>query len=269
MKKKLLTAVLLSAAAITLVVATVFTTVALLTASSAVSNVFTIGDVKIEMLETSVDINGVPLDPVAKTDRNSYHLKPGNSYTKDPTIYIRSTLGNDEMFLFIKSSNQIRSIESGNVAGEENPAPTMRQQMEANGWVEFIQSGNGVEIVWVYGSRNPVTGVITPRPVSITSTQMDAAGNVLPGAVAGEFKLCQNFTVAKGADISTYAAAKVTFNAFAIQNSGLGVTENDQHQLISAAWDALKSTYSYEGGITDPKNPYSSTADPYAPVPQN
>lgn len=259
MKKKLLTAALLSAAAITLVVVTVFTTVALLTASSAVSNVFTIGDVKIELLETAVDIDGKPVSPAATTDRNSYHLKPGNSYRKDPTVYIRSTLGNDEMFLFIKSSNQIREIEAGN-NGEA--ALTMRKQMEANGWVEFVQSGNGVEIVWVYGTRDETTGVITPKAVSINSTQK-------AGANPGEFKLCENFTIAKTADISTYNAAKVTFNAFAIQNTGLGVETNENHELISAAWEALKNTYSYEGGIADPRNPYSSSASPYEPVPKN
>ena len=55
MKKKLITAALLTVAAITLVVATVFTTLAFLADSSAVSNTFTVGNVGIDMKESPVD----------------------------------------------------------------------------------------------------------------------------------------------------------------------------------------------------------------------
>ena len=61
MKKKLLTAMILTLAAVALVVATVFTTIAYLTASSAVSNTFTVGNVAITMFETKVDENGVQM----------------------------------------------------------------------------------------------------------------------------------------------------------------------------------------------------------------
>ncbi|MBO5021465.1 MAG: hypothetical protein J6D52_12440 [Clostridia bacterium] len=273
MKKKVLTAAILTFAAITLVVVTVFTTVALLSASSAVSNVFTIGEVKIEMLESKVDSNtGLPDPSGAKTDGNSYHLKPGLSYTKDPTIYIRNTLGNggDTMYLFVKSNNQIRNIEAGN-NGET--ALTMRKQMEANGWVEFVQSGDGMEIVWVYGTRDSQTGIIRPRSVGINSKQIGADGQELTGANAGEFRLCEEFTIAQSADITSYAAAKVNFTAYAIQDSGIlpeGVVD-EKNNIAKYAWTALKNAYDYEGGIVNPKNPYNGATgdDAYEPVPGN
>ena len=257
MKKKFLTAALLTFAALTLVVVTVFVTIAYLTASSAVSNVFTVGNVGIAMYETKVDsYSGEPSSPLTEVDANSYHLVPGQKYTKDPTIRITSK--EDSMYLFVKSSNQIRKIEAGNQkdVAPEVKATSMRAQMEANGWVEFVRSGDGIEIVWVYGKRNG-DGVITPTPVSPADKQFKKDGT-LGSKPAGEFILCENFTIADNADVSLYSAAKVNFTAFAIQKTGIAGTQE--------AWEAIKETYPYEGGIINPVNPYNPTAAPYAPV---
>ncbi|MBR2987254.1 MAG: SipW-dependent-type signal peptide-containing protein [Clostridia bacterium] len=264
MKKKLLTLVAVILAAAALVAASVAGTVAYLTASSAVSNVFTVGNVSMTMFEHKVDPIDGTADPNVEVDTNTYHLVDGKTYAKDPTIRVTST---DSMYLFVKSSNQIRTIEAGNVTASTNKDgnPTMRKQMENNGWVEFVQSGDGVEIVWVYGTRDPATGVITPVAVNKESQ------NSIPGktgnTVKGEFSLCEEFTVAdKGIDITLYAAAKVTFTGFGIQST---LTVNDGN-VAKTAWDALKSTYPYEGGIVNPVNPYDSTKtgdDAYVPVP--
>lgn len=266
MKKKFLTAALLTFAALTLVVVTVFVTIAYLTASSAVSNVFTVGNVGITMFESKVDsYTGEPLDPVIEVDANSYHLVPGQNYTKDPTIRITSK--EDSMYLFVKSSNQIRKIEAGNQvnATEAEKATSMRAQMEANGWVEYVRSGDGIEIVWVYGKRNTGTGVITPTPVNPETQQVKKDGT-LGSKPEGEFILCEDFTIADNADVSLYAAAKVNFTAFAIQKTGIAGTQ--------AAWEAIKETYPYEGGIINPVNPYytkptdgEAQYGPYDPVP--
>ncbi|MBE6762071.1 MAG: hypothetical protein E7551_07260 [Ruminococcaceae bacterium] len=260
MKKKFLTAALLTFAALTLVVVTVFVTVAYLTASSAVSNVFTVGDVSITMYETKVDANGTAVTPYTEVDTNSYHLVPDKTYLKDPTIRITSKLAEDEMYLFVKSSNQIRKIEAGNQADATNDekATSMRAQMEANGWVEYVRSGDGIEIVWVYGTRDTATGVITPTAVGPDDKQILKNGNEGPKQ-AGDFVLCNEFTVAHDANVSLYAAAKVNFTAFAIQTTGV--------ETIQKAWEAIKTTFPYEGGIINPVNPYNnSSTNPYDAV---
>ena len=257
MKKKLLTLVAVILAAAALVAASVAGTVAYLTASSAVSNVFTVGNIAISMPETKVKPDGTATGE-PRTDTNSYHLVPGHTYIKDPTIFITSET--DEMYLFVKSSNQIRSIENGNRSGatEAEKATTMRKQMEANGWVEFVQSGDGIEIVWVYGTRDENTGLITPTPVDKNTKQTQRGAEV----TAGEFQLCGTFTIAGNAKVDTYAAAKVTFTAFAIQTTAMN---ND----VKTAWEAIKDSFPYEGGIANPKNPYTNQEgfDPYAPYP--
>lgn len=268
MKKKLITAALLTVAAITLVVATVFTTLAFLADSSAVSNTFTVGNVGIDMKESPVDENGAVISGAPKVDGNSYHLKPNGTYVKDPTIYIETTNANDSMFLYVKSNNMIRNVEAGNVKDKDgNPIPTtkktMRQQMEANGWVEFIQSGDGVEIIWVYGTRDD-NGVITPTPVDCNDTQVRGDGTTGP---KGEFRLCEEFTIGNvdNAALNLYGGTTVTFTGFAIQTSTVDPAGNN---LVKSSWDNIKETFPVNCSINDPKNPYNGLGgeDAYKPV---
>ena len=253
MKKKFLTATVLTLSAIALVACSVWATVAYLTASSSVSNVFTVGDVSITMFETKVDSDGVPVTPYQEVDANSYHLVPGKTYVKNPTIRITSKLEEDEMYLYVKTKNQIRKAEDGNNGGT---SLTMRQQMEANGWVEYVQSGDGVEIVWVYGIRQD-DGVIVPTPVNPSTVQVRRDGQDGP---AGEIQLCDQFTLHKDAKVSLYGGASVTFTAFAIQVSGI--------ETVTAGWDGIKETFPYDCSIIDPVNPYDSAYGPYDPVPK-
>ena len=285
MKKKLLIACSLVLCAVVLVVASVMTTLALLTSSSGVSNVFTVGDVKISMYESKVNSNGekvnasgtpLPADgtPV-KVDTNSYHLVPGETYIKDPTIYINST-ENDNMYLFVKSSNMIRTAEAGNYddrVREGNPTTdtplTMREQMIEHGWIEFLRSGDGVEIVWVYGTRD-TEGNITPTPVNKTTVQKRHG---VEYTVGGEFRLCDDFTVYQHADVSLYGAASVTFTGFAIQKSGFTGDTKTGQELTKAAWEAIKGSFPYQTGIISPINPYvdptnnTDNVGPYDAVP--
>lgn len=278
MKKKFLTAALLTFAALTLVVVTVFVTLAFLADFSAVSNTFTVGSVGIDMKETKVDINGdiIEGEENVKVDGNSYHLVPNETYKKDPTIYIDKTDTKDYMYLFVKSSNQIRGVEAGNIPGANGELPTdakktMREQMEDNGWVEFIRSGDGVEIVWVYGKRDVPTGVITPTPVNCDDVQKIKGQDgalVDSGRAAGEFKLCDNFTIGNvdSTKLGLYGGLTVTFTGFAIQTSEVDATEN---KLVKASWQSIKDTFPVNCSIIKPVNPYDDSLkdeNAYIPV---
>ena len=282
MKKKLLTAVVLTLCAVALVVGSVLTTIALLTSSSGVSNVFTVGNISIDMKESKVNSEGYMVDSqgnviaklndedklvdpegnsidkatlgdkIVKIDTNSYHLLPGKNYIKDPTIYITSDT--DKMYLFVKSANLIRSAEAGNYndrVRDNDPATadtplSMREQMEKYGWVEYVRSGDGTEIVWVYGTRDKATGKITPTVVSKSTHP------VIP--------LCDSFTIHENVDVSVYGAAHVTFTAFAVQTTGFdGADTADSHALTKAAWTAVKNSFPYQCGIVNPVNPYKTT----------
>lgn len=72
---------MLAACAVLLVCISVGATLAYLTDTEAVTNTFTVGQVDIDLYETGPD--GKPVK------ENSYHLIPGQSYKKDPTIYVK------------------------------------------------------------------------------------------------------------------------------------------------------------------------------------
>lgn len=265
MKKKLFTATILTVSAVALVVATVFVTVALLAATAGVTNTFTYGDVGIIMFEHKVGADGKIINPHEEVISNSYHLIPGSSYDKNPTIRITSTQEQDDMYLFVKTRNDIRTAEEKNV-DPTSSNETMREQMEANGWVEFLRSEDGIYIVWVYGTRNPTSGEIIPQPVNCKSTQK-------AGKTEGEFVLFERFTIHKDAKVNLYNAAIVDITAFAMQASSFEMKPDESHEDLKALWEAIKQTFPGPCAIENPVNPYYDRSDPdktitaYEPVP--
>ena len=69
--------------AVLLVVSTVFATLAYFTDAAEVTNTFTVGKVDIDLNESDVDNDG-------DTKENAYHLIPGMSYVKDPTVTVEA-----------------------------------------------------------------------------------------------------------------------------------------------------------------------------------
>ena len=76
-------------------------TIAYLTDKEAVTNTFTVGNVKIKLTETKIE-NGVATDDriqgsATETVGNQYHLLPGLSYKKDPMVTILE--GSEESYI--------------------------------------------------------------------------------------------------------------------------------------------------------------------------
>lgn len=88
--------------ALMLVAASVFGTLAYLTDTDAVTNTFTVGHVDILLDEADVDENGVVEtddkgEELPRVTGNDYHLVPGHSYVKDPTVTVID--GSEESFI--------------------------------------------------------------------------------------------------------------------------------------------------------------------------
>lgn len=93
-------ALLMSLCAVLLVAASVLGTMAYLTDSKDVKNTFTVGNVAITLDEAKVDDNGNAIDKqgkqvtnLADAERvpgNAYKLLPGHTYTKDPTVTVKT-----------------------------------------------------------------------------------------------------------------------------------------------------------------------------------
>ena len=92
-------ALLMMLCAVMLVAASVFGTIAYFTDSESVANTFTVGKVGLKLDEAKVDVAGNPVDKegnvvteLSNAERteegNEYHLIPGHTYVKDPTVTV-------------------------------------------------------------------------------------------------------------------------------------------------------------------------------------
>lgn len=78
---------ILALCAVLLVVGTILGTVAYLQDTAEVVNTFTVGNVHLKLDEAVVDANGDPTGERTESG-NAYHLVPGETYTKDPTVTV-------------------------------------------------------------------------------------------------------------------------------------------------------------------------------------
>ena len=98
--KKSAKALLLSLCAVLLVVASVMGTLAYLTSTDEVKNTFTVGSVAISLDEAKVKTDGTVVENADRVQANEYHLLPGHTYTKDPTIHIDDK--SETAYLYVK-----------------------------------------------------------------------------------------------------------------------------------------------------------------------
>lgn len=107
---------------ISVIVATSLGTIAYFTDSDSVTNTFTVGSVEITLDEADVNEAGQPLgkdekvvekvEDAARVDSNKYHLIPGHTYVKDPTVTVLK--GSEEsyirMLVTINEQNDLNEI---------------------------------------------------------------------------------------------------------------------------------------------------------------
>ena len=247
MKKKLVIAICSIFAVAAIVTGSVLGTIAYLTASAAVSNVFTVGNVQIVMDESKVKPDGT-LDTTynGRVDTNTYHLVPGKQYRKDPQIRVNE--GSEDSYLFVLVRNDLEGI------GPKGATPylTIAEQMEYLGWRPYVRAATGM--VYIYcgasaGNNNksvPTSGaefdaIIAARATTATDETWTASLTVQNGV----YNLFEYFyTDPSNKDLSTYGAAKITLTAVAIQATGFE-GEVGSKEAVDLAWAAVKDAYPY------------------------
>jgi len=86
----------LALCAVLLVVGTILGSVAYLQDTASLVNTFTVGNVHLKLDEAVVDDKGDPTGGRTETG-NAYHLIPGETYTKDPTVTVLK--GSEESYV--------------------------------------------------------------------------------------------------------------------------------------------------------------------------
>lgn len=243
MKKKFITAAILSLSALLLVAASVLGTFAFFAASTAVSNTFTVGSVKINMLESAVNPDGTDADGAENrtADGNSYKLVPNKTYVKDPAIFVNAD--SVASYLFIKVKNGISTIEKQS----DVLHPTMEQQMVANGWQLIKENAAGEKLYLYVGKDNVVAGKVEGE---LPHGYIAVGNSASLGGIVETYEIFNSFTVKDDiteAQLADYAGAKVTLTAFAIQTDTF-TEEVDGLYGYQRAWNAIVNRFPFESG---------------------
>lgn len=95
--KKTIKALLVVLCVVLLVAGSVMATLAYLTDTDKVVNTVTVGKVDITVDESEVTPDGEPVEGADRVEGNEYHLIPGQTYVKDPTMTVKQ--GSEESFV--------------------------------------------------------------------------------------------------------------------------------------------------------------------------
>ena len=193
--------IVLALCAVLLAAATVFGTVAYLTDSSSVVNTFTVGKVDLKLDEAVVDTNGEPTG--GRTEEgNKYHLIPGVTYTKDPTVTV--VKGSEEayvrMMLTLNCSSQLDAIFAPNGA----VLTELFNGYDANNWIYETETRNAEKNTITYEFRYKEK--VNPNGEDL---KLDALFDsiTVPAALTGD-------------QLATIADLEITVEAHAIQATG-------------------------------------------------
>ena len=225
---------LLVLCALVFAVAGVFATLAYLQDDDVVDNTVTIGDITMDLDEGTFK----EIDPYTgeiefdfgerEQDGNEYHLIPGVTYPKDPTVHINK--GSEPCYVFVQVNNGLEGLEV-DVAertlddGTVLPEGMIAAQMEANNWVKV----DGYKNLWVY-KANTVDG----KPYIVDAKNI--AEETLDLQVFGQFKVNADANNGGNPDIDEYKDAHITVKAFAIQTVGFP-TYQDALSQLPAGWE--------------------------------
>ena len=171
-----------------LVAASAFGTLAYLTDTDDATNTFTVGKVAITLDEADVKTDG-SLDTEKRVTENEYHLLPGHTYIKDPTIHVDAD--SKDCYLFVTVENGLADIEA---------PETIAEQMARLGWKDV----EGFPGLYVYAGE---TG--------LDKTAVSAGADIV---------VFEQFTIAgdnvTGATLDTYKDAEIVVTGYAVQMNG-------------------------------------------------
>lgn len=201
--------------AVALVVGSVMGTLAYLTyTTEIVQNTFTVGKVEIDLDEAKVNEDGEKISE-ERVKANEYHLLPGHTYIKDPTVTVKA--GSDDCYVRMKV--QVANLDElmKAIPKEKYPAyyngDVFLLQMLVTGWdnnvwafEKFDATANTYEFRYVGGAEK--NGIV-PAPGANNEVELEA---LFQEIVVPEF--LDNDSIAHLANV------KINVTAEAIQADG-------------------------------------------------
>lgn len=193
--------------AVALVAATVMGTLSYLTDSSQIINTFTMGNVHLKLDEAVVDESGNPTGGRTETG-NTYHLLPGQSYTKDPTVTVLA--GSDQSY--------VRMLVTINCYDELTAifGDPFLPQYYVEGWDNAVWTTTGV----IAEDENANTATYEFRYHKTVKPEKDA--DLVLEALFTAVVVPETMT---GAQLDSITGLQITVEAHAIQAAGFNTAD--------------------------------------------
>lgn len=191
-------------------------TLAFLTDAEETKNTFTIGSVNISLYETDVNEMGEPIEGAEPVTENTYHLLPGKTYVKDPTITVEN--GSDESYIrMLVTLNLYKEIKE--VFGEDFLPGNFVIGYDQEKWIYIGGEENLVEntITYEFRYHKTVDSLDGEKVLEPLFTELTVPGEV------------------EAADLEKLADLEINVIGHAIQASGLATPEE--------AWKAFDEQY--------------------------
>lgn len=206
-------------------------TLAYLSDEDSVVNTLTVGNVEITVDEAAVDANGELISGAERRDNNTYHLIPGMTYTKDPTLTVAK--GSSEayvrMLVTLDKYSEIKAIAS--LGGEEFALEDLVRGIEST-------------TIWKC-EANPVVDEMT-NTITFeyryyeTVDASDAESDMPLEALFTSFAIPSEVT---NDELQSIDGMKITVRGHAIQAAGFADAD--------AAWAAFDQETSQQEGATE------------------
>lgn len=211
-KKALLSCLCIAA----LISATVMGTIAWLTDKETVVNTVTVGQVDIVVDEADVELDGTPIVGADRVTENQYHLIPGQSYTKDPTMTVdkNSEAAYVRILLTLTCKSQLEAA--------FNPTTNLMEIFEGYDpavWVLENETADATTNSVTYEFRYPT--LVDPDGADVELAPLFESFTI-PGTLSGtDMKSLENLTITvtgHAIQASGFADADQAWAAFDTQN---------------------------------------------------
>ena len=194
--------------AVLLVTVSVLGTLAYLTSQDEVVNTFTIGKVNITLDEVAVNVDGTEIPGADRVKENNYHLIPGQTYVKDPTMTVKAKSEDSyvRILLTLNCADEFDAI----YAPDKADLTTIFNGYDATNWV--------YETVTRDTAKNTITYEFRYKEIvtkSATDTKLDALFDSITVPSAFDSK-----------DMKSIADLKITVVGHAIQATGFANAES-------------------------------------------
>lgn len=228
MKKKFSKIALAVLCATLLVCGSVLGTLAYLTAQTeTVVNTFTVGQVAITLDETDTDNSDSDGNGDGRDIENTYHLMPGGTYVKDPTLTVKA--GSEDSYLRIIMTVSNASEFDAIIASGSHKNPydatddlsdftEMLGGLDTTNWALYsTEAGAANDTIYEFRYVGPTNGVYAGPDADETLVLMNEFS--VPGTLTSD-------------EIASLSGLNINFVAHAIQASGFADAD--------AAWTAFE-----------------------------